>query len=101
MILWVASDKRSNMLRMVYSNPDYPGRPLLHRLIDLVVGRFILIVNVRPLSVCLLLTVYLLFRISLWPSVGKELSPCLFTFFFFFCFSAVLNDVGVPFPFGV
>ena len=39
-----------------------------------------------------------LFRIALWPSVGKELSPRLFT-----CavlVSAVLI-VSVPFPFGV
>ena len=36
-----------------------------------------------------------LFRIALWPSVGKDLSPLC-------CFyvSAVLI-VGVPFPFGV
>ena len=39
---------------------------------------FILIVNVRPLSVCLDL-LFNLFRIALWPSVGKELSPSLFT----------------------
>ena len=39
---------------------------------------FILIVNVRPLLfVCdLLLNI---FKIALWPSVGKELFPCLFT----------------------
>ena len=39
-----------------------------------------------------------LFRIALWPSVGKELSPWLFTCAFYF--SAVLI-IGVPFPFGV
>ena len=35
-----------------------------------------------------------LFRTALWPSVGKNLSPCLFT-------CAVFVLVGVPFPFGV
>ena len=40
-----------------------------------------------------------LFRIALWPSVGKELSPWLFTCAVFY-FSAVLI-VGVPYPFGV
>ena len=38
-----------------------------------------------------------LLRIALWPSVGKELSPWLFSCAVFY-FSAVLN-VGVPFPF--
>ena len=37
-----------------------------------------------------------LFRIALWPSVGKALAFHLCCFYF----SAVLN-VGVPFPFGV
>ena len=41
---------------------------------------------------------------TLWPSVGKELLPWLFTcfiyLFIYFYFSAVLI-VGVPFPFGV
>ena len=41
-----------------------------------------------------------LFRIALWPSIGKELSPCLFTCAVFI-FSAVLIIVGVSFPFGV
>ena len=36
---------------------------------------FILVVNVRPLSVSLLLIV-LIFRIALWPFVRKELSAC-------------------------
>ena len=40
----------------------------------------------------------ILFRIALWPSAGKELSPWLFTCYFYF--SAVLV-VRVPFPFGV
>ena len=40
------------------------------------------------------------FRIALWPSIGKELSPWLFTWICCFYFSAVLI-VGVPFPFGV
>ena len=50
---------------------------------------------------------FILFRIAVWPSAGKELSPWLFTCvcvfffcFFFFLFSAVLV-VRVPFPFGV
>ena len=39
------------------------------------------------------------FRIALWPSVGKELSPWLFACAVF-NFSAVLT-VGIPFPFSV
>ena len=39
---------------------------------------FILIVNVRPLSFVFDL-LFNLFRIALWPSVGKELPPWLFT----------------------
>ena len=35
-----------------------------------------------------------LFRIALWPSVGKE----LFHFFFFFFFFTAVLIVGVPFP---
>ena len=38
-----------------------------------------------------------LFRIALWPSVGKELCPWHLCCFYF---SAILI-VGVPFPFGV
>ena len=38
----------------------------------------------------------LFFRIALWPSVGKELSPWLFT-----CAVFSVLIVGVPFPFGV
>ena len=37
---------------------------------------FILIVNIRPLSVCLGL-LFIWFRIALWPSAGKELSSWL------------------------
>ena len=55
---------------------------------------FILIVNDRPLSVCIYL-LFNLYRIALWPSVGKELSPWLFTCAVFY-FSAVLI-VGVSF----
>ena len=40
-----------------------------------------------------------LFRITLWPSVGKELSPWHFTCAVFYF--SVVWIVGVPFPFGV
>ena len=56
---------------------------------------FIRIVNVRPLSVFDLL--FTLFRIALWPIVGKELCPWLFINA---VFSAVLI-VRVPLAFGV
>ena len=59
---------------------------------------FILIVNVRPLSVGLDLF-FILIRIILWLSAGKELSPWLFTCVVFI-FSAVLV-VCVPFLFGI
>ena len=39
--------------------------------------RFILIFNVRLLYVCLDFA-FILFRITWWPSTGKELSPWLF-----------------------
>ena len=39
-----------------------------------------------------------IFRIALWPSVGKDLSPWLFTCYGFY-FSAVLI-LDVPFRFG-
>ena len=52
---------------------------------------------VRFLIVFVLL--FNLFRAALWPSVGKELFPWLFTCAVFY-FSVVLI-VGVPFPFGV
>ena len=60
---------------------------------------FILIVIVRPLSVCLRLLVCLLqFRIAWWPSVGKVvsswLSACTVLLYF-------VLSVCVPFPFGV
>ena len=42
---------------------------------------------------------FILFRIALWSSAGKELSPWLFSYGIFI-FSAVLA-VSVPFPFGV
>ena len=42
---------------------------------------------------------FILFRVSLWPSAGKELSPWLFSCVVFI-FSAVLV-VRVPYPFGV
>ena len=57
---------------------------------------FILIVNVRSLSVDLMFS---LFRIALWSSAGKELPLWLFHLCCF-NFSAVLV-VRVPFPFGV
>ena len=46
-----------------------------------------------------------LFRIALWPSVGKELSLWLYTHAFF-CFFILMSSqfvecVGVHFPFGV
>ena len=40
---------------------------------------------------------FILLRIALWPSAGKELSPWLFTYVVFI-FSAVVV-VTVPFPF--
>ena len=60
-------------------------------------GLFYLSLFVRFLFIFDLL--FNLFRIALWPSVGKELSPCFFYLCCFY-FSAVLI-VGVPFPFGV
>ena len=51
---------------------------------------------VRFMFVCDLL--FTLFRIALLPSVGKELSPWLFTCAFYF---SVVLIVVVPFQFGV
>ena len=45
------------------------------------------------------LTLFILFRIALWPSAWKELSPWFFTCVVFI-YSADLV-VRVPFPFGV
>ena len=47
-------------------------------------------------------SLFILFRIALWPSVGKKLSPWILICAVFSCFyfSAVLI-VGVPLPFGV
>ena len=56
---------------------------------------FFHVLFVRFLLVFALL--FILFRIALWPSAGKELSHCLFTCCFYF--SAVLV-VRVPFLFG-
>ena len=56
-----------------------------------------LIVNVRTLSV--VFDLFILFRIALWPSARKKLSPWLFTCAVFI-FSAVLA-IRISFPFGV
>ena len=54
-------------------------RNALHMHISTRLLLFILIITVRSLSACLFDLLFNLFRIALWPSIGKELSPWLFT----------------------